>query len=356
MNCKKNKIIKSNLLNALVNNYKDKFFDPIDQYARIETERRIRKRNYVVIIIVAYVIPSYGEIENFRSTPADLSAHEPIMEQMTINEIPGTIMLNIFRYLSVYDLLLRAGLVCKSWFYWVRDRELWMTVNLSGQRNITPRGLKKVLSYSHFKLETLILPHRIHAANRSAFARVLDEECISSFLSKCKCLKILRLCRVCWRSVVNVAELQNSNRLLKMEGLRGIKDKRDICMLAATYWKLAQETGMPFWRFLEFISASNATKNKSLLRFLQSLCEKESEEKRLRESCGIPWLSLMKQEEILITKMKRCYIFETGKSLSRKHSRKVNLNPCVRASKKSRIYHQPRKGVLQRCKTACIRQ
>ncbi|KAL3891664.1 hypothetical protein ACJMK2_003933 [Sinanodonta woodiana] len=267
------------------------------------------------------------------------------MEQMTINELPTFIRSIIFSYLSVYDLLQRAGLVCKSWYSCVRYRELWMTVDLTGQRNLTTRGLHNVLSYSHFRLRKLILPHRIHEENKSAFAQVLDERYISLLLSKCKCLKILRICRVCWRSAINVDELQISNRLLRIEGLRSLTDKRDICTLATSYWKLAQETGMPFWLFLEFISASNAAKKKMLLHFLQSLCEKESEGKRLKETCGIPKLCKMKQEEILISKMKLCRTFETGNVHSKVYSRKDNLNRCTRAGTYSRC-NQPRKGTL----------
>ena len=66
-----------------------------------------------------------------------------------VDSLPHSILLSVFKYLSLYDLLRVIALVSKRWRDMGRDPDLWRTVNLRGQNKVTDDVINLLTSYSH---------------------------------------------------------------------------------------------------------------------------------------------------------------------------------------------------------------
>lgn len=62
--------------------------------------------------------------------------------------LPSHLLLKVFHYLRLSDLLHRAGLVCKDWYTLSRDSDLWRTINLRGQVKVSDEVITRMTTYS----------------------------------------------------------------------------------------------------------------------------------------------------------------------------------------------------------------
>ena len=65
-----------------------------------------------------------------------------------IQRLPSVLLIMVFRYLPLADLLHHVALVCTYWYELSRDPDLWREVNLRGQLKVTDEILQRILSYS----------------------------------------------------------------------------------------------------------------------------------------------------------------------------------------------------------------
>lgn len=65
-------------------------------------------------------------------------------KQNCINYLPSSILVHIFRNLSVHGLLQRASLVCKYWYNLCRDPDLWVNLSLVNQHRLKDSDFQKV--------------------------------------------------------------------------------------------------------------------------------------------------------------------------------------------------------------------
>lgn len=77
----------------------------------------------------------------------------PVPEEYTqqdspIENLPSDLLIQVFHYLPLVDLLHRVSLVCKYWYDLSHDPDLWREVNLRGQMKVTDQVLERVVSYS----------------------------------------------------------------------------------------------------------------------------------------------------------------------------------------------------------------
>ena len=65
-----------------------------------------------------------------------------------INSLPHSLMVHIFRQLTLYDLLHRASLVCKYWLQLSHDSDLWRCIDVQGMLKVDDLALNELTSYS----------------------------------------------------------------------------------------------------------------------------------------------------------------------------------------------------------------
>ncbi|KAL3859592.1 hypothetical protein ACJMK2_009806 [Sinanodonta woodiana] len=96
------------------------------------------------------------------------------------NNLPVQLILEIFKYLWVYELLRKVSLVCKYWYNLCRDRRLWTSVTLNG----TPRTLGQFLELTKYNVHELVLTNSF--CNVSNFGLA----CLLKRSTGLKCLKL----------------------------------------------------------------------------------------------------------------------------------------------------------------------
>ena len=101
-----------------------------------------------------------------------------------IDSLPHSILLHIFRCLSLHDLLRRVCLVSKHWRDMGRDPDLWRVVNLKGQNKVTDDVVRRLTSYSHNVLWVDVTD-----------SRLVTNEGISLVAKQCSQLRVLKLIR-----------------------------------------------------------------------------------------------------------------------------------------------------------------
>jgi len=104
--------------------------------------------------------------------------------KLHIDSLPHSILLHIFRCLSLHDLLRRVCLVSKHWRDMGRDPDLWRVVNLKGQNKVTDDVIRRLTSYSHNVLWVDVTD-----------SRLVTNEGISLVAKQCSQLRVLKLIR-----------------------------------------------------------------------------------------------------------------------------------------------------------------
>ncbi|KAK3610307.1 hypothetical protein CHS0354_029773 [Potamilus streckersoni] len=95
------------------------------------------------------------------------------------NKLPGQLILEIFKYLSVCELLRKVSLVCKYWYNLCRDRNLWTSLTWNG----TQKTLGYLLQLTKYQVHELVLTN----------LRNSSDNALSCLLKKCMHLKCLKL-------------------------------------------------------------------------------------------------------------------------------------------------------------------
>lgn len=131
-----------------------------------------------------------GKVENVMpcsdSTCSNMVLGESVNSEFPqhINNLPSNILIQIFKSLSMYELLCQASLVCKMWHTLCRDPDLWRTVDLSHQHKAQDNVLSQLTSFSD----------RVTSINLED-TKLLTTYGISLVCVKCKHLQKLKLTR-----------------------------------------------------------------------------------------------------------------------------------------------------------------
>lgn len=113
-----------------------------------------------------------------RVSEDDCSGHEVI----TINDLPSCLVVKIFQFLTIHELLQKAAPVCKRWYSLSHDPDLWRTVDLTYHSKVNDEALERLCTYSE-NLTSLIIPNM----------RYVTHEGIARTLQKCPNIKQLSL-------------------------------------------------------------------------------------------------------------------------------------------------------------------
>lgn len=108
-----------------------------------------------------------------------------VMAESCINSLPPSILLQIFKHMTVYNLLRYVGLVCKYWYNLCRDPDLWRNVNLASQDGLEDDDLCTILQYSD---------HRARYVNLTD-CRFLSNIGIGYLLAMCTQIENLKIIR-----------------------------------------------------------------------------------------------------------------------------------------------------------------
>ncbi len=101
-----------------------------------------------------------------------------------INELPYALMVQIFRHLSLANLLHRASCVCKYWYDLAHDPDLWRHITLKSQLRLTNVDLQRVTGYSDNVIYLDLTD-----------IRLITNEGLDLALTQCKQLQTLKLTR-----------------------------------------------------------------------------------------------------------------------------------------------------------------
>ncbi|KAL3859585.1 hypothetical protein ACJMK2_009800 [Sinanodonta woodiana] len=96
------------------------------------------------------------------------------------NKLPVQLILEIFKYLSAYELLRKVSLVCKYWYNLCRDRALWTSITWNGRQ----RTLGYLLQLTKYQVLELVLTDNLFT---------FSDKDLAHLLKKCTCLKCLKL-------------------------------------------------------------------------------------------------------------------------------------------------------------------
>ncbi|CAI9736100.1 F-box/LRR-repeat LRR-repeat 17-like [Octopus vulgaris] len=109
-------------------------------------------------------------------------------DSLHILNLPSSILLEIFKYLTIPERIHSVELVCKKWYELAKDPSLWRHINFQdfGHKTLSDEILDKITSYSN---------HVVHLdiSNTMGFS----PEGISSVLKKCRWLSFLSLKGCC---------------------------------------------------------------------------------------------------------------------------------------------------------------
>ena len=101
-----------------------------------------------------------------------------------VESLPHSILLCIFKYLSLHDLLRVIALVSKRWRDMGRDPDLWRVINLEGQNKVTDEVINRLTGYSdNVRLVDV------------TDSRLVTNEGISLVAKRCTQLRVLKLIR-----------------------------------------------------------------------------------------------------------------------------------------------------------------
>ncbi|XP_063437335.1 F-box/LRR-repeat protein 17-like [Mytilus trossulus] len=114
----------------------------------------------------------------------DSSNNADTQFQSSINRLPMNILLQIFKSLTMCELLCQASLVCKTWYNLCHDPDLWRSIDLSHQHRADDNVLSRLTSYSD----------RVTNINLED-TKILTSHGISLVCVKCKHLQKLKLTR-----------------------------------------------------------------------------------------------------------------------------------------------------------------
>ena len=87
-------------------------------------------------------------LENSESAGLAVQQVDTISPDLNINEIPELVLLSIFSYLPLHDLLHRAALVCTYWYDVTCDSSLWHKSKFEVEKNLDDEILPRLLSRS----------------------------------------------------------------------------------------------------------------------------------------------------------------------------------------------------------------
>ena len=102
----------------------------------------------------------------------------------SINTLPASLLVEIFKYFTPCTLLQRISCVCKYWYNLSRDPDLWRTLNLRNQHKLTDLVLGQLLKFSERVLHVNLTD-----------CRFITDKGIKAVLSKCWCIQTLKLMR-----------------------------------------------------------------------------------------------------------------------------------------------------------------
>ena len=101
-----------------------------------------------------------------------------------VDSLPHTILLCIFKYLSLHDLLCVIALVSKRWRDMGCDPDLWRVINLEGQNKVTDEVINRLSGYSdNVRLVDV------------TDSRLVTNEGISLVAKRCTQLRVMKLIR-----------------------------------------------------------------------------------------------------------------------------------------------------------------
>lgn len=116
-------------------------------------------------------------------------------DAVSINDIPPPILLKVFSYLKIQDLLLSVSLVCKHWHNLAMDPELWRSIDIKGLLKVSDEIFGKITSLSQ----------NVISVNLSD-SKMITDAGIVQMAASCRQLRTLRMVRsVCHSSAINSA-------------------------------------------------------------------------------------------------------------------------------------------------------
>ncbi|KAK3595438.1 hypothetical protein CHS0354_003433 [Potamilus streckersoni] len=107
-----------------------------------------------------------------------------LLKEPHINVLPSSLLLHIFSYLSLFDILRKASLVCKYWYNLCRDPSLWRYLNLGYQMKLTDQVLGQLSLFSERVIYVDLTD-----------CRFLTNTGIRALLNRCRYLQTLKLMR-----------------------------------------------------------------------------------------------------------------------------------------------------------------
>ncbi|XP_033105752.1 F-box/LRR-repeat protein 17-like [Anneissia japonica] len=136
-----------------------------------------------------------------------------------INHLPRCLLVHIFSYLPMQDILANAAYVCKLWYDVSKDPDLWRDIKLEdthGNYRITDNVLDRVTSISN-NISSILL----------ADCYLITDSGLASIFCKCanlRALYILRCSRFTDRSYTSIADQCHRLKILNLSGSTGITD------------------------------------------------------------------------------------------------------------------------------------
>ncbi|KAL3859611.1 hypothetical protein ACJMK2_009825 [Sinanodonta woodiana] len=116
------------------------------------------------------------------------------------NKLPVKLILEIFKYLWVFELLGNVSLVCKYWYNLCRDRALWTSITWNGDQ----RTLGHLLQLTKYQVHELVLTDNLFT---------FSDEALAHLLQKCTRLKYLKLPQYACRELFQ-RELPKTNIII----------------------------------------------------------------------------------------------------------------------------------------------
>jgi len=132
----------------------------------------------------ASVLPMDADPVDDASGSVDGDVEHEFDADFMLSSLPAHMMLRVFSYLPLTDLLLRTSLVCKDWHDLARDSSLWRDVDLSGHMKVDDAVVARSISYSD----------NVTKLNLTD-ARLITGQGVLHALTRCPNLTLLKLTR-----------------------------------------------------------------------------------------------------------------------------------------------------------------
>nr|XP_002119406.1 F-box/LRR-repeat protein 17 [Ciona intestinalis] len=162
----------------------------------------------------------YDTTELHSSYLRDAEEHETWFPEVTnINQLPYSVLVKIFSYLSVEDRLLDLCFVCKHWHQVCHDQTFWKEIDFSDRSLVTDEVLLRAVTFSK----------NVQSVNlRGASNKRLTREGLIALSKACPMLETLKL--TCSASCLNeetvISMIQNCPRLKHLQiAMMGLTDE-----------------------------------------------------------------------------------------------------------------------------------